>query len=269
MLSVAGAEIYYEDTGGRGEPIVFSHGLLWDTRLFEPQVARLRERYRCISYDHRGQGKSTGGTSRYSMDVLADDAAALIEKLGVAPCHFVGLSMGGFVGIRLAARRPDLIRSLTLMETAADPEPRLNIPKYAAMELITRVLGRRVLLGAIMKIMFGRTFLRDPARAPQRRDIADQFMALDQERSRWALDSVVSRDGVENLLPRIHCPTLVIWGKEDKAIARPRARGTADRISGARWVELPYGGHSSTVEEPELVTRALEDFLRPIRLAVS
>ena len=261
-LSVAGGEIYYEDSGGSGEPIVFSHGLLMDTRLFGPQIARLSDRYRCIAYDHRGQGRSTGGRQRYSMDLLADDATQLIHALGVGPCHFVGLSMGGFVGIRLAARRPELINKLVLIDTAADPEPRMNVPKYAAMELITRIFGRRLLIGAVMKIMFGRTFLKDPARADERKEIRERFIALEQEPTKWALDAVVQRPPVAELLPRIKAPTLVLWGAEDLAIVRQRARGLMD-IPGAKWVEIPGAGHSSTLEQPAFTTAAIEEFLRP------
>ena len=57
-IAVNKVDLFYEDTGGTGEPILFSHGLLWNTSLFAPQVAALRERYRCIAYDHRGQGHS-------------------------------------------------------------------------------------------------------------------------------------------------------------------------------------------------------------------
>jgi pimeloyl-ACP methyl ester carboxylesterase len=267
-LSVAGAEIYYEDTGGSGEPIVFSHGLLMNAGMFAPQIEKLRGRYRCIAYDHRGQGQSTGGRQRYSMDLLADDAIELIQKLGIGPCHFAGLSMGGFVGIRLAARRPELIRKLVLIETAADAEPRLNVPKYAAMEIITRVLGRRILLGAVMKIMFGRTFLTDPGRATERKAHGDRFVGLEQEPTKWALDSVVRRRPVTELALRIKAPTLVIWGAEDVAIVRRRARGLMT-IPGAKWIEIPGAGHSSTLEQPSAVTAAIESFLRPTPRAES
>src|SRR5262249_22299681 len=163
----------------------------------------------------------------YSLEVLADDAAALIGELGLAPCHFVGLSMGGFVGIRLAARRPELIRSLVLVDSAGDAEPRLNVPKYAAMEMITRIFWRRILLGSIMNFMSGRSFLLDSARAAERRELAERLLAPDEERLRWALDAVVMRDSVEALLGRIQAPTMVVWGTEDMAIVRRRARQTA------------------------------------------
>ncbi len=122
-VGVDGVELHYSERG-EGPPIVFSHGLLWSGTMFDDEIAALSSRYRCIAYDHRGQGRSASSPTPYDMERLTDDAAALIEKLGAAPCHFVGLSMGGFVGMRLAARRPALLKTLTLIETAADGEPR-------------------------------------------------------------------------------------------------------------------------------------------------
>src|SRR5688572_30136086 len=96
MLTVNGTQLYYEDSGGSGEPVVFSHGLLWDTRLFDKQVGALRNRYRCVSYDHRGQGRSAVPPGPVvEMETCYEDAVQLIQRLGLVPCHFVGLSMGG------------------------------------------------------------------------------------------------------------------------------------------------------------------------------
>src|SRR5271156_3136985 len=95
-ILVNGVNLYYEDTGHGRETIVFAHGLLWSGKMFAAQVAHLKDRYRVITYDHRGQGKSEVTESGYDMDSLAEDEAALIKALGAAPCHVAGLSMGGF-----------------------------------------------------------------------------------------------------------------------------------------------------------------------------
>src|SRR6266536_884543 len=123
FLPVNGAELYYEDTEEGAAPILFSHGLLWSLRMYDAQVKHLRGRYRCVAYDHRGQGQSRDDGSPYDMERLTEDAVQLIERLGIAPCFFVGLSMGGFVGLRLAAQRPELLRGLVLIESAADGAP--------------------------------------------------------------------------------------------------------------------------------------------------
>jgi 3-oxoadipate enol-lactonase len=259
VITVNRAQVYYEESG-TGVPIVFSHGFLWSGRMFAPQLAALSATHRCITYDHRGQGQSPLSAEPYDMERLYEDAAALIEKLGVGPCHFVGLSMGGFVGLRLASRRPDLLRSLVLIESAADGEPRLNIPKYRAMAFIARRFGYRVLLRPIMKVMFGRRFLADPARRAERERLAAELLALNIEGTDAALESVMSRRPVEDELARIRLPTLVLHGDNDRAIVPARARRTAANIPGARLIMIPYAGHTSTLEEPAAITRELTAF---------
>ncbi|MEH6361036.1 MAG: alpha/beta hydrolase, partial [Amylibacter sp.] len=120
--------------------------------MFEEQVAHFRGRYRCITFDHRGQGQSGVSKDGYSIETLTTDAAALIRHLDIAPCHFVGLSMGGFVGIRLAARKPELLKTLTLLDTSADPEPLENGPKYRMLNFVARWIGLWAVIDRVMPI---------------------------------------------------------------------------------------------------------------------
>src|SRR5687767_2024240 len=98
-MTINGVSLYYEEQGAGPEAIVFAHGCLLNCRMFDGQVAALKERYRCIRFDFRGQGQSEVTRSGYDMDTLTEDAVALIGQLGCAPCHFLGFSMGGFVGM--------------------------------------------------------------------------------------------------------------------------------------------------------------------------
>jgi pimeloyl-ACP methyl ester carboxylesterase len=262
-MIVNGVDLHVIDEGS-GVPIVFSHGLLWSGRMFEAQARALSSRHRCIRYDHRGQGKSASSPSPYDMEQLADDAATLIQNLKAAPCHFVGLSMGGFVGLRLALERPDLLRSLTLIESAGDAEPRLNVPKYKAMSLVAKLFGYRPLLPAVMRIMFGKTFLKDPARAAIRRQQEEQLLELDPLRVEPALGSVIWRRPLMDRLSRIRTPTQIVHGTEDRAIVPERAKRTCSAIPNARWVPIDRAGHTSTVEEPAAVTAALESFFATV-----
>jgi len=261
FLEVNGTRLYYEDTGGEGVPIVFSHGLLWSGRMFHKQVEALKGRYRCITYDHRGQGRSdVWRVDAVDMETVYEDAAALIEALGVAPCHFVGLSMGGFVGQRLAARRPELLRSLVLLETSSDPEPAENVPRYKLLTFISRWLGMRWVADKVMPIMFGRTFLEDPSREEERAEWRRELVG--NRRDIWrAVNGVIRRRGVYEELGRVKVPTLVLVGEEDKATVPAKAERIHGAIAGSKLVRMPRGGHTSTVEEPELVNAALEDFL--------
>ncbi len=261
-LTIRGAALEVLDTREGDAAICFSHGLLWSHRMYAPQIARLRDRYRCIAWDHRGQGRSEVPPGRVvSIEAVTADAITLIEQLGVGPVHFVGLSMGGFVGMRLAARRPDLVRSLSLLETAPDPEPQAHLGRYRVLTLAARLLGvNRMLADRVLRIMCADAFLDGPDR-----ERVDDLRAMLMENGRdiyKAVNGVL--EGVEHEIGRIRCPTLVLRGTGDNAIARERSRLLVDGIEGARWVEIEGAGHTSTLEAPDAVTDALEAFIRSV-----
>lgn len=261
-IDVGDTTLHYEDSGpgSTGQTIAFSHGLLWDTSLFAQQISALRARYRCIAWDHRGQGRSAPeGRHSIGMELVWKDAVALLEKLGTGPVHFCGLSMGGFVALRMGARRPDLVRSLLLLETSADPEPQENAGRYRLLSNVTRLLGPGVVMGRVAPIMLGRTFLNDPARAAER---ARAQATMASRRDIWrAVNGVVDRAGVHDELARVAAPTLVVVGEEDVATVPAKAERIAAGIRGAKLVRIPGAGHSSSIEQPEAVTRAIGDFL--------
>ena len=194
------------------------------------------------------------------MDTCFRDAVAIIETLDARPCHFVGLSMGGFVGLRLAIRRPDLLASLALLETSAEPEHAANVPKYRALALVARTLGTRWVVDRVMPILFGRTFMSDPARADERatwrREIASRPRSIVR-----AVHGVIERDGVVDQIASIRVPTLVLVGDEDVATPAPKARRIHELIPGSRLAHIAAAGHSSPVEQPAAVTQALVDFI--------
>jgi pimeloyl-ACP methyl ester carboxylesterase len=261
FLSIRGAQLYYEDTGGPGEPIVFSHGLLWNSHLYSRQIEALKGRYRCIAYDHRGQGRSTAPPGKgIDLRTFYEDSVAFIQALGLAPCHFVGLSMGGFVGLRVAARHPELLRSLTLLDTSASSESLWNLSRYWLLTAATHWLGLRSVVDRLMAVYFGKTFLQDPARATERKDLRRQL--LQNPRDAWrAMQGVITRRDVTEELSRITTPTLILVGEEDVVTRPEMAEQLHSRIQGSRLVRLPRVGHMSNLEQPELVNRAIRQFL--------
>ncbi|MEZ4450661.1 MAG: alpha/beta fold hydrolase [Nannocystaceae bacterium] len=259
-ISVNGCEIYYEDTGGEGrEVIVFSHGLLWSTDLFAPQVEALRQRYRVLCYDHRGQGRSAVPPGRsITIEACYRDAVGFIEALGLGPCHFAGLSMGGFVGLRVGARRPDLLRSLILIETSADPEE--NVVPYRRLNFVVRWFGVEPVADRVMHIMFGPTFMRDPARAGER--AAWRRRLTGNQRSIYkAVNGVIERGGVAHELREVPVPTLILVGDEDTPTPPVKAARIHAAIAGSRLVTIARAGHSSSIEAPEQVNAAIFEFL--------
>lgn len=106
MVRVHGVDLHVEDSGGSGETVLFLHGFLFDGRQYQAQIGALRETFRCVTVDFRGQGRSGPARGGYQVEQHAADVLAVIRRLGLAPVHLVGLSMGGFVAMRLAAREP-------------------------------------------------------------------------------------------------------------------------------------------------------------------
>ena len=265
MIDVNDTSLYYVDTGpgSTGETIVFSHGLLWGTEMFEPQIEALRDRYRCIAWDHRGQGRSASDYRHtIGIELVWQDAVALLDALGVKQVCFAGLSMGGFVAMRVAARRPDLVKRLVLLETAIGPEPLENVGRYRMLNAVYRniPLGPRLLSRKVGQIMLGKTILSDASRAD---DLARFMQLMTRRRDIWrAVNGVIDRAGIAaSELASIRVPTLVLVGEEDVATPHAKAQQIAAAIAGARLVTIPRAGHSSTVEEPAAVTAAITTFL--------
>lgn len=261
FLNVNRTELYYEDQGAGPEAIVFAHSLLFNCRMFDDQVNALKDQYRCVKFDFRGQGRSEVTRYGYDMDTLARDAMSIIEQLDCAPCHFLGFSMGGFIGLRLAIRRPELIRSLILVDTSADPEPRENLRKYKLLNLVTRWIGPRAVANQVMPIMFSQGFLADSDRSDLRKRWRRYLVDNHRIGVTRAVTGAINREGVYELLDKISVPTLILVGEEDIATPAEKSKRMHKRIPNSRLVTIPNAGHMSPVEEPKAVTIALKEFL--------
>ena len=258
---VNGANIYYEEHGSGPETIVFSHGFLWSGYMFHNQVDAMKDRNRCITFDHRGQGKSEITESGYDIDNVYKDAVALIEALECAPCHFVGLSMGGFVGLRIGIRRPELIKTLTLIESSSNPQSKDSVGRYRLLGFVARWIGLRVIVNPVMEIMFGHKFRNDSKRIDLKRKWEKHLLSNDRVGIIRALSGVINRQGVTEQLGQINTPTLIIVGDQDTALPLEESQTMHVGIPNSRLVVIPGAGHTSTVEEPVAVTAAMTDFL--------
>ena len=115
-----GIETYYELHGREGAPwLVLSHSLACSVRMWDPQIAALKDRYRILAYDTRGHGASEAPKGAYTLEMLADDLKALLDALGVKDPHYCGLSMGGMIGQTFALKYPGVFRTLMLADTTS------------------------------------------------------------------------------------------------------------------------------------------------------
>ncbi|AMQ55915.1 alpha/beta fold hydrolase [Algoriphagus sanaruensis] len=260
-IQANGVSLFYTKLGQGSETIVFSHGLLWSHKMFSAQLEVLSKSYRVIAYDHRGQGQSEV-KAPFDMDTVAEDAAALIETLGLGKVHFAGLSMGGFVGMRLAARRPDLIKSLILLETSANAEPVENLPKYKTLNGIVKWLGViGPVASKVMPIMFAASWLANAENSAQ-----VSFWKNELKKNKKSItgpvEGVIFRKGVEDELGKIQCPTMIMVGDEDVATKPEKAKFIQMGVANAVLHRIPGAGHSSCIEKPAIVNQLILDWLK-------
>lgn len=148
----AGCQLYYEDHG-QGEPLLLVHGLGSSIQDWEYQLPHLQQQRRVVAVDLRGHGRSGKPRERYSMAAFAADVAALIEHLGLPPVHLVGISMGGMVGFQLGVDRPELLRSLCIVNSAPELKAksaadwwmlakRWSLSRLLSLQTIGKGLGR-------------------------------------------------------------------------------------------------------------------------------
>jgi pimeloyl-ACP methyl ester carboxylesterase len=167
--------------------------------------------------------------------------------------------MGGFVGMRLAIRYPELIRSLILMETTADPEPEENKGPYRKLAFIGRWLGFRLVVDRLMNIMFGQSFLTDPSRSDVRNRWLNHLLKLNRKGTGRAAHGVIDRQGIYEQLDRVNSPTLIIVGDEDVATVPLKSERMHAAIQGSMLEVIARAGHSSAA-----VNAAIRKFLETL-----
>lgn len=246
---------------GQGPMVVLSHALGCDLRMWDDVAGYLRKRYTVLRYDHRGHGGSAGLPGPYSMEILADDAAELIEQHSHAPVTFVGLVMGGMTGQQLAVRYPHLVQSIVMASAAsyfdAPIRERLAVRIQQAL-----TLGMEAVADDAMQRWFTPAYLASVEGAACAAALRAGLVGLDPRVYAAGCEAMMEVDyGSTNSL--IACPTLVIAGAYDDAISVRTAESLCRSISGADLRTLATG-RMSAVEQPLEFANLVHDFLRSL-----
>jgi pimeloyl-ACP methyl ester carboxylesterase len=252
---VNGQRLYYEDTGGNGQAIIFSHGILLDGTMFAPQVAALRDKYRCIVWDERGHGKTAGKTLQpFSYYDSANDLAALLSFLGVSSAILVGVSQGAFLGMRCALIHPERVRAMVLIATQTGTDEPTTLQGYNdILDAWTTNKLPNEIAGALEHILFGPGW-------PGAVVWKAKWRSMTAPNITGAFDALVHRDDIGDRVRAIRVPTLIIHGDADAAIPLAKARATQASITSAELVVVE-GGHSINMTNPLPVNAAIEAFL--------
>jgi len=263
IIELNGTKLAYDDVAAadpdseKKPALVFSHSLCMSRVMYSSQVEYFSAHRRVVCYDHRGQGwSSRDAAARLDMDTLTADAAMLIEELELAPCHFVGSAMGGFVALRLAARRPDLLSSAIVMSSSAEEEHRLG-PRA---EILTRATyhGMAGAIDLLMRELFGRAALSESGVDGRFDHWRERLLKLDSS-VKDAVRGVMYRPGVLTELPNISIPLLLISGAEDTTYPPEFSDVIAALVEGARHVRVEKAGHCVVLEQSDLVNRLIAE----------
>lgn len=234
--------------------IVFGHSLFFTSAMFRQLTELLTaDGYRCVVYDHRGQGQSSPATDstpdELSLVNLAADAAALIEKLEIVGCDYVGNSLGGMVGLLLAARWPDLVRSVVALGSSAEQEHQ----EFAPFVVRLGSRGPEAMIDELMYIMFGDDSLAD-ADSEMIKQWRQYMSELPREIAEVALP-VIERPRLAGEL-RLHSgrvPVLAIAGDQDHAYPPPISADNIANATGGHSAIIAGAGHSVALERPNEV----------------
>lgn len=235
-------------TGGAGTPVLMLHPLALSGAVWDPVARHLGARHRVFAPDARGHGASSWDGEDFTVGDLAADTASLIEGLGLAPAHVVGLSMGGSTAITLAASRPELVGRLVLADTTACYGPG-RTEKWAERARTAADVPREKQLAFQVERWFAERFRAERPDEVER--VSEIFTATDSLAHAAACRALGGLDATP-VLSRITAPTLVLAGEEDYATPPEMAETIAAGIAGAELRILPATRHLSLIERPGL-----------------
>ena len=258
LRDVNAAPISWRESGS-GEAVIFLHAMVTSRAGWDPQLQTLSADFRCIAWDMPGYGHSTPAPRDAGFDhVLATLVRFVTHTLGISRAHFVGLSVGGMILQHLAARHPDLTRSIAILGSS---------PKFgfsgdsSGAEFLSWVQEG---LNAGPQARFSENMIRAIV-GPKADEAAIQMaMAAMNTATREGLEfaaRLIAQHDALDLLPKITCPTLVMAGAQDAETPPAYAIAIADRIAGANLSIIPSAGHISNLEAADAVTARLRTFL--------
>jgi 3-oxoadipate enol-lactonase len=261
VVTANGIRMNYEISGKEGAPVVaLSHSLGSSLVMWGPQMENLRAHFRVLRYDTRGHGGTESPPGAYTLEMLGEEAIALLDALKIRRVHFVGLSMGGMIGQYLGLKHPARLRSLALCSTAA-VIPQEAQPLWDERIEAARTKGLRALADATMERWFRSAYLQK--NAPMLGIIRRQFLETSAE-GFIGCCAAIRRLNFIDRLPEIRIPTLILVGEEDPGTPVSASRAIHEKIPGSKLVILPAAKHLANIEKAEEFNSALLSFLRGV-----
>jgi pimeloyl-ACP methyl ester carboxylesterase len=266
---ILGSEVNYADIGDQGDhrPIVFIHGLGGQWQNWLENVPRFAENRRVVAVDLPGFGLSEMPNERITIELYGRVVAELCERLELAPAVVVGNSMGGFVAAEVAIKRPDIVERLMLLASAGVSQvdvakrPTMAAAKVVGLLTTSNLAQLRIAATRPRVRHWTLAFVaRHPSRLAADLTFEGMMKGTNKPGFEQALHACLDYD-FRHRLPKIGCPTLVVWGEKDMIIPVKDADRFVELIPGARKIVLEDTGHVPMLERPRTFNGVLQEFL--------
>lgn len=256
-IFIQGEKLHYAVSGRNGAPwLVLSHSLAADMSMWDAQLPMLETWFQVLRFDTPGHGQSDVPAEDISIEMMAERVAGLMDQLAIEKAHFMGLSLGGMLGLGLAIARPERVLSLVLADTTA-AHVLAAAPMWADRAKSVDEGGMQAVVDGTLHRWFTPAFSEaQPARLVQIR----QMILATPPKGFSAACRVIPRMNFTPRLKEISCPTLVIVGAEDEATPPSHSQVLQQRIPGASLTTLAGAAHVSAVEQPQAFNQALQAF---------
>ncbi|KAA0025083.1 alpha/beta hydrolase [Antrihabitans cavernicola] len=254
------ARIHYTDTGGDGPAVLLGHGFLLDSDMFDAQAQALSPKYRLITVDARGHGRTEDAGEPFSYWDSAGDSWAVLDHLGIGEAVVGGMSQGGFTALRMALLQPDRVRALILICTVAEAYNVAQRESYRGLtdawigdgpiEPIAKTLGAQMIGGT------------DADRAPW----LDKWRHGNRKLITQAANTLVDRESITDRVGEITCPAILIRGAQDQAITDEDMTALQTQLGGPAEAHTIEGAsHAVNVTHSEPVNELLLNFLAGVQ----
>ncbi|TDA33047.1 MAG: hypothetical protein DSO02_00030 [Hadesarchaea archaeon] len=267
-IRVGDIHMYY-DIIGEGFPLVLIMGFMGNADCWDPVyfIPRLSEHFKVITFDNRGAGRTDlSDKEEYTIQMMADDTAGLMDALGIEKAHVLGISMGGMIAQELAINHPKKVEKLVLASTFCGGPKAVPIPGEAA-QMVTQIMellsqkGKwdREVAFKLLPFIFTEEFMREN---PGVMEVASDLILVaptPPEGIVRQVGAILSFDACDRL-PQIKAPTLILAGRKDKYIPPENAEIMAKRIPNSKLVYFEHSAHQLQ-EEIEKVTDTVLEFL--------
>jgi 3-oxoadipate enol-lactonase len=257
-IEANGISMGYDLTGNPdGAAITLSHSLATTREMWWPQMRSLEANYRVLRYDTRGHGETEASDEPYSIPLLVNDLVALLKTLEIKKTHFVGLSMGGMIGQLLAAKHPELLKTVTLCATACQMPPEA-IPAWNERITLASTHGMGALVESTVERWFTEEYIESGAPSIGRvREMIRQTPPQAFIRCGETIKILAQLD----VLKEVHSPTLLLVGAEDPSTPPAASKLIKDNIGDAEMEIIDRASHLLNVEQSDEFNKTLLEFL--------